>query len=102
MEFRVLVADLPVFLVLRHIAPSLDFFHAFPNLNDDALLGWVPFNHSYLSSSGGPSHGYDATTGCFDQRLGFRDILLGVTVLVGHIDLRHIVDGRLGLRMEPL
>src|SRR6267378_2003149 len=94
-EFRVLVADFPVFLVFLRIAPGLNFFHAVPHLHGNARFRRRPFDRSDLSASG-----EDTTAGRLDRGLNFRDILLHISFLIRHVDFRDVVDGRLGLSVK--
>src|SRR6267143_2876108 len=94
-EFRVLVADFAGFLEFLRIAPGLYFFHAVPDLHDNALLGRRAFDRGDLTSCR-----EETTAGRFDRGLGFRDVLLHISVRVRHVDLRDVVDRRLGLSVE--
>jgi hypothetical protein len=48
------------------------------------------------------SGGKDATSGGFDHSLGLRSIVLLPSVNVPHIDLRDVIDRRLGLSVKSL
>src|SRR5258708_7636069 len=97
-EFRVLVTNLPEFNKLRAGPPSLNLFHAVPDLHDSAL-GGLPIDRGHLScaSSSGSSYRQLPTASCLDDGLSFLSVLLRVRLRVGHIDFRDIVDGRFGL-----
>ena len=96
-EFRILIADLARFLVLRRIKGSLHFFDTIPNLYCDARLGRIAFKRGYILPGGEKT-----ATGTFECRLRFRRKLLRVGLDIRYFDFRNAVDRWLSLSMKRL
>src|SRR6266704_2123963 len=85
-ESRVLFADFPDSLEVLRIAPGLDFFDAVPDLHDNARFRRLSIQRSDLSSEN-----KDAPAGSLGHGHGTRDVLLHVSLRIGHVDLGDIV-----------
>jgi hypothetical protein len=102
-EFCVSFADLAQLLELRVVAPSLNPFHAVPNLHHGPL-GRLAIEAPQLHCAGATGSADRKRTAAvrLDELLHLQCVFLTVGVRIGHFDFRDVVDGRLDLRLQPL
>src|SRR6187200_1554126 len=93
----VFVTNLPVFLVLLRIAPSLKLFQAVPLHDDNAAVRRRALDLSDLLAR---SEGLSAEV--LRRCSGLWGVFLQIAVEVSHIDLCDIVNGRLRLGVRGL
>jgi hypothetical protein len=97
-EFSVFLADLAQLLKLRVVTPSLNFFHAIPNLYDGAgRRRAIERSQLLCASAASSAYGKRTTAVRLDKSLHLERIFFRVIFGVGHVDFRDIVDGRFGL-----
>src|SRR5262245_34470262 len=91
-ELSVLLADFPRLFIFRRIVPCLDLFETVPHVNDYAAFWGGPVKAGHLSRRTYAASGNITTARSLDGSCCSRNKFFHVTLGVGNLLLRDVID----------